>query len=366
MNVYKLTGTVLVAAVMSVAGVASAQVVTSGSGVNVVSTPVTSQITPGGNGVTVGNFSVTGNTNGAGITSFPVSVTATNGATPGNLTNCQVYNTSGSALSTGNHIVTTLGATNVFVLDTPMVVSNTGGTVNLSLRCNVAAGTPSGSTFQIAVGAPYLNQALSVRLDTAPSVPAGSQNVSLANISIDATHSANNVVFSSFPITLSAGNGGSLGNLSGCQIFNSSAGSLSAASASVNSGGATIFTLSTPLTLLAGTADMLSLNCNVGAGTSVGSTYTLSIDPASIPVTVSGTGVSVTPTAGVGAGSNGLPAATGGTVAITSSTGLPPVVTTPGVPNTGAGTLSLAALFVLALAALVALGGALYLRYEIQ
>lgn len=365
MNIYKVAGTLLVASVMSIAGVASAQAVT-GSGVTVVSTPVTNQITPGSNGVTVGNVALSGNTNGAGIVSFPVTVTATNGATPGNLTNCQFYNVNGSALNTGNNVVSTLSSSNTFVLDTPLSVS-AGATTTLSIRCNVAGGTPSNSAFQIFVGTPNLSGALSVRLDTAPSVPAGSQNVSIANISIDATHSTNSVVFSSFPITISAGNGGSLGNLTGCQIFNSSSLSpINAGSVSLNSSGATTFTLLSPMTVIAGTSDMLSLNCNVGAGALAGSTFSLSIDPASIPASIAGTGVSVTPTPGVGAGANGLPAATFGTVAVSASGAIPPVVIAPGVPNTGVGSTGLAALFILVLSALIALTGALYLRYEIR
>jgi hypothetical protein len=367
MNIYKVTASVIVLAALSVAGVASAQVVTTnGSGVTIVSTPITNQITPGGNGVTVGNFSITGNTNGAGIISVPVMVTATNGATPGNLTNCQIYNANGVALNSGNNVVSSLSATNTFVLDTPLPISS-GVTTNLSIRCNVSSATPGSSAFQLTVGATTLNGALSVRLDTAPSVPAGSQNVSLANLSIDATHSGNSVVFSSFPITISAGNGGSLGNLSGCQVFNSGSGvPVNTGSVAVNSSGTTTFTLNAPMTVLAGTAAILSLNCNVGAGASVGSTYTIAIDPTAIPATVSGTGAVITPTVGVGVGANGLPAATQGTLVISAPGDLSGVITTPGVPNTGVGTSGLEALFILVLSAMIALGGALYLRYEMR
>ncbi|MDB5238517.1 MAG: hypothetical protein JWM46_787 [Candidatus Kaiserbacteria bacterium] len=370
MNIYKVTASVAALAVLSVAGIASAQVVTTnGSGVNVVSTPVTTQITPGANGVTVGNFSITGNTNGAGIVSVPVTVTATNGATPGNLTNCQIFNANGTPLNTGSNVVSTLSATNAFVLDTPLTISG-GVTTNLSIRCNVASATPGASTFQLVVGATTLNGALSVQLDTAPSVPAGSQNVSLANISLDATHSANSVVFSSFPITLSAGNGGSLGNLTGCQIFNTAngiaAGAVLGTGTLVNNGGPTTFTLSSPITVAAGTANMLALNCNVSSGSPVGSTFTLAIDPATIPATVSGTGTSITPTVGVGIGANGLPPATSGTIVVSAPGDLSTVVTTPGVPNTGVGATGFEALFILLLSAMIAFGGALYLRYEIR
>lgn len=359
-----MTSTMLAVAIFGIAGIASAQVVTTnGSGVSVVSTPVTNQITPGGTGVTVGNFSVTGNTNGAGIVSVPVAVTATNGATPGNLTSCQIYNASGAPLTTGSNVVGTLAANNTFVLDTPLPISS-GVTTNLSIRCNVASSTPANSAFQLVIGATTLNRALSVRVDTAPSVPAGSQNVSLANISIDATHSANSVVFSTFPITITAGNGGSLGNLSACKIFNTSNGVQVGGGTVLNSGGATTFTLNAPITVLAGTADTLSLNCNVSSGAAVGSTFTISINPSSIPATIAGTGTSVTPTAGVGVGANGLPAATSGTVVVSGDVG--PVVTTPGVPNTGVGTNGMQALFVILLSALIALGGALYLRFEMR
>ncbi|MFA7309850.1 MAG: hypothetical protein WC050_02995 [Candidatus Paceibacterota bacterium] len=370
MKMNTMVGPAVAVAFLVSAGFASAQVVTALSGVNVSSSPSTT-ISPGSNGATIGTITITGDATPASITSIPVTLTTSNGGTAANLSSCQLFNSGGSSLTTGgNVVVNPVSGINTFTLDTPLQVSSAIGTTTVSVRCNVASATPSGATFQFVAGAPMLTAALNVRIDTAPSVPAGSQNVTLANISLDATHSGSGVTLSGLPLTITAGNGGTTNNLSDCRIRNASSldGSLTLGT-SVNSGGATGMTLNAPFTLAGGTADMLALTCNVALTSPVGSTFTISVAPNTIPATIAGTGTTLTPTAAVAMGPNGLPPATSGTVIVSAPTDLGGVITPtpiPGTPNTGSGGTAFDAFIILALSALVALGGAAYMRYEVR
>jgi hypothetical protein len=215
-----------------------------------------------------------------------------------------------------------------------------------------------------------------VNLDTAPTVPAGSNDVALANISLGAglTSAAR---ISAIPLAITPGNGASLANLTGCYIRNAITGGTALSNQfTLTNGSATVFTLGAPLTLAANGATMLSLACNVQPATPVGSSFTISIDPKTVVATdLSGNPISVA--AATGTGPNGLPASTSGVVTVTAFVGSTGGTTTgtgtgstgstsgtPGVPNTGAGGTASSIMFVLALAALAALMGAAYLRYE--
>jgi LPXTG-motif cell wall-anchored protein len=220
----------------------------------------------------------------------------------------------------------------------------------------------------LSAGVASLGPVLRINLDTAPSVPAGSNDVALANISVGATGANFNVT--SIPLMISTSANGSVANLSDCKIRDASNldGSLSSV-ATVTNGGATTFNFASPLFVSAGTANMLSLTCDVQPATAVGSAFVLSVTPGTVTASNASTGASVTP-AGIPAGGTGplgLPASTSGTVTV-SAVGTAPVTpgtgtdmgSTPGVPNTGLGS-SAGLLAVIAIAGIIALFGAFYL-----
>jgi hypothetical protein len=220
--------------------------------------------------------------------------------------------------------------------------------------------------FTINAASPTLGPVLRVNLDTAPSVPAGSDDVALANISFGATGASFNV--SSIPLTVTSSSNGSTANLTGCVVRNTTNPDVALTNVvSVTNGSATTFSLATPILVLAGDTQMLSLTCDVQPAAAVGSTYLIAVNPANVSATNAATGVSVTP-AGVpsgGIGPNGLPASTSGTVIIAAvnSTPVPPGTdpdTTPGVPNTGLGSAGSMALMIV-LAGIIALMGSFYL-----
>lgn len=360
----------VIASVM-IAGSASAQTVTTGAGgVGYSTTPNTSTVTPGASGASFGSIQFTGGQNAAQVTSIPVTVTPGGGATLGNLSNCQVYGPTGSSLTTGSNIVSNLGSgANTFRLDQPLTVSQGAGTTTLNVRCDVASNTPSTGTFSIAAGAPMLSSALSVNLDVAPSVPAGTQDVTLANISLDATRSGAGIRLSSIPITITAGNGATIANLTDCRVRDTSNlnGFLNSVVPMMTSGGTSSFTLTNPFTVMGGFASMLAITCDVGSATPVGGTFTISVAPNGFPAVDATTGATITPVATVGTGANGLPASTSGTVIVSApASGGTGGTGTPGIPNTGAGGQALQLLLALIASGAVAVAGATYLRYQMR
>ncbi len=357
--------------VLLVAGGAAAQ--TAGS-VNVSTTPVTSSVSSG-SGVNLGTITLAGVQGGGSVNSLPITITASNGGQASNLSNCQVFNNQGTSLTTGSNVVNTIGSgASTFTFNSPLSVNSTTGTTTLSVRCDVATSTVAGSMFTINAGAAAIGPVLRVNLDTAPSVPAGSQDVTIANISVGATGANFNV--SSIPLTITASSNGSIANLTDCKIRNTNNldGAISNV-ATVTNGAATTFTFTSPLTTLAGASHMLALTCDVQPAAAVGSTFLISVTPGSVAATNAATGASVTPVgiAAGGFGPNGLPASTSGTV-IVSAQGSTPVTPgtgtgsgtgTPGVPNTGLGG-NVALLATLVLAGMVALFGSFYLGRKQQ
>lgn len=345
------------------ASVASAQT----SGVGVTVTPGTGSVSAG-SGVNLGTITIAGPATGASVTAIPLTFTASGGASAGNLSNCQIYNNLGQPIS--GTVNPAANGTAVFTLNAAQNVNTTATTY--SVRCDVAGATPSGATFAYSAGVPTLATALSVNLDVAPSVPAGSQDVALANIFLDASNSGSTVNLSSLPITVSAGNGASVAHLSDCRVRNSGnlSGSLTSVVPSMTNGTATTYGFTTPLSIMAAGTQSFSYTCDVSAATPVGGTFTVSVTPGNVPATNASTGGSVIPTALVGVGPNGLPAATQGTVIVTavgSAIGEGPTgnTGTPGAPNTGAGGLAVQIALILALSATVAAGGAMYLRHRL-
>ncbi len=366
MNIQKIAQ-IAALSVIFVAGGAAAQ--TAGT-VNVSSTPVTTGFSAGAN-QTIGTLTLSGVNGGGSVTALPVAVTAANGGVIGNLSNCQVFNNAGTSLTSGSNVINSFSTNgNTFTLNSPLAVNASTGTMTLSVRCDVSSSTPNGSTFTLSFGAASLGPVLRINLDTAPSVPAGSNDVALANISVGATGASFNVT--SIPLTISSSANGSVGNLSDCKIRDASNLDATLSSvATVINGNVTTFNFAAPLFASAGTANMLSLTCDVQPSAAVGSTYMISVTPGNVRATNASTGAAVTPV-GIPAGGTGplgLPASTSGSV-IVSAAGTTPVTpgtstgtgtgSTPGVPNTGLGSAA-GLLSVIAIAGIIALLGAIYL-----
>ncbi len=352
---------VLFSALSVVLAASGAAAQTAGT-VNVSTTPNTSSVSSG-TGVTLGSLTLAGVQGGGEVTSLPITITGSNGGQAANLSSCQVYNANGTSLTTGTSVVNTIGAgVNTFALNSPLSVNGTTGTTTLTVRCNVAANTVAGSIFTINAGAPVLGPVLRVNLDTAPTVPAGSKGVTLANISIGATGANYNVT--SIPLMITPSTNSSTANLANCAVrdANNLDTVLSTATV-VTTGSASSFNLAIPNLITAGGAKMFSLTCDLQPATPVGSTFMISVNPSGVLATNAATGASVTPVgiAAGGVGPNGLPASTSGTV-IVSAVGTTPVEdtdTNPGIPNTGLGTN--VSLMIIAFAGLIALMGSLYL-----
>jgi hypothetical protein len=327
---------------------------------------------PAGTQVNLGTVTLTGS-GGATVTSIPLTFTSSGGAALSHLSNCQLYNTSGTSLTTGGNVVTSIGSgASVFQFNAPISVSSSPTT--LTVRCDVGSSIPSTGMFSYTVGTPTLGTgtttqptlpALSVNLDVAPSVPRGSNDVALANISLGAGTSSS-VRISSIPLDVVAGANASVTNLSDCRIRDASnvGGSLSN-SVNVLSSGATVFTLTNPIIIPAGGSEMLSFTCDVTSSTPIGGTFTISIVPGNVGATNPTTGAAITGVPATGIGPNGLPAATSGTVIVTGTVpggGGGTGTTTPGIPNTGLGGNVAMTLGILLLAGLLALGGAALMR----
>ncbi len=362
MNIKHLVGAGAVS-IMLMAGVASAQA-TGASGVNVGTSPVSGSISSG-TGVTLGTITLTGPQSGAGITGLPIVFTPGGGAATSNLSNCQVVNNA-SGQSIGS--LSTVGAgASTFNFSTPLNVTN--ATTTLTVRCDVASTIPSGGMFTIFAGTPFMAPGLGINLDTAPSVPRGSQDVALANISLGAMNSGANINISALPLTITAGNGATMSHLSDCRVRSTANLSGSVSGPITPTGGTSSFTFSPVLSVITGQSSMYALTCDVSSLTPVGGTFTISVNPSSASATNASTGATITPTGFSGTGPNGLPASTSGTVIVSAATGGTGGnggsggvgTNTPGVPNTGLGGNLATALGLLLASGLIALGGYAYL-----
>ncbi len=322
----------------------------------------------------LGTVTIPGNTQGTAAVSIPVTITS-NGGSLSNLSNCRFVNTNNVAVT--NPVGSLATGANIFTFSgNGLFAGGSAGAAVLTFRCDVAANTPSGATFTATAGAPvYVGSAsatLSVNIDTAPSVPRGSTNVALANISLGA-NTSDTVRITSIPVTVAPSAGAAVANLMNCRIRNTNDvnGSLTAMQ-TISAGGTTNFVLSTPLTVFAGTAPMLAFACDVQPATTIGSTYTISVNPSSITASNASTGAAVTATGVVGFGPNGLPASLSGSVIVSADagtgtgTGTGTSTGTPTVPDTGMGGTVALSLFALALAGLVALGSGMYLRRSLR
>ncbi len=363
MNIYKLVIPAIATGIFMTAGFASAQTVVQYGNVHVFVTPVTTALPPG-TGVTVATVQFTGLVSGAWVTSLPIAIGATGNGNVSNLTNCRLVNTSTGVALTGS--INPVSGSNTFVFNSPLSVPIGSGSVALYMRCDVASNTPSGTTFLASAGTVPFAPGMQVNFNSAPSVPAGSTDVAIANIMLDASHSTVPVSVTAIPVSIGFGSGAQAGNLSNCRIRQAIVNGLYLSSTINPSGGSQTFSLSSPLILSSGSSATLSLACDVSASTPVGGTFSLAITPSAFSATNASTGASITPTASIGFGPNGLPASTNGTVIVTSVDSAGEDTTSepsaPGVPNTGLGGGALMTLGMLLLSALLALSGAMLLR----
>ncbi|MDB5260341.1 MAG: hypothetical protein JWN37_572 [Candidatus Nomurabacteria bacterium] len=147
----KVSLSLAIAAIVAIPGLSFAQVA-SGLGVG-MTTPAS--VAAGSTNVAIANInlSATGTAGDtARIASIPVAVSFGGGANASSLENCRIVNTgTGASLTTGNNVlVGLLNGTNIFVLDTPLVVGN-GTSTNVSLVCNVTADVSPTGTITVSV-----------------------------------------------------------------------------------------------------------------------------------------------------------------------------------------------------------------------
>lgn len=346
MTVHKTAAGALVAFALT-AGIAAAQSVPM-----VTATPVqpSAALTPGAQGATVSTITLTGNQVGNyQVSSIPLTLTPGNGGAASNLANCQAFNAGGRAISGS---FSPAAGSNTISFSSPITVSAASPST-ITLRCDVASGTPAGATFQFTGGAASFAPGLAVNFVVTPQgIAPGTQDAAIALLQLDATRSSEAIRIGSLPINASF-TGAT--NYTGCQIRN-----ITNLGLGLNTGtnvvgtlgsGTNTFTLDTPLIVNAGTTATLVLTCDIASGAAVGSSAALSVIPSAIPAVTNASGASVSPAAGGPSGTIGI---TSGTFTVGSSS-------TPGVPNTGTGGNGWTTLFFLSILALVSAGGAGFL-----
>lgn len=324
---------------------ASAQTVSSSSLVSATSTPSTGTIAPGTQGATLGTIELSGLQSGTvQLSSIPLTLSTGNGASASGLSNCQLFNASGTALTTGSNMPSSVqSGTNTFTFDTPLALTQ-GSPMTLSVRCNVSSSSPSGGTFQFSAGIPTLSTGLGVNFTPATNVPRSGNNLILGFVTLNGARSGGNVNVSSIPLTVTLTGGATNTSFSNCalrNVVNISTSLNTGANAVGNIGsGVSTFTFDTPLSVPAGGIVALALTCNVTGPVPAGATALVSLNPSTVTSTVAGTGSALTPTVGLTSG--GALGTTSGTVTFFQGTATPtPTTPTPGVPNTGAGGQSL-------------------------
>lgn len=333
------------------------------AGVALAQTAPTFTFTPSasvapGQVVVVGLFSVSGES-GTQVTSVPLTVTATNGGAPQYLTNCTLTDSADNNL--GNTF-NPVAAPVTYVFSTPYQVGPNA--VSLTMRCDVAGITPIGAAFQVTAGTPIFtgttttpqtNAELRVGFAASNSVPSGTTNVAVSVIGLDATDSNAPITVTSLPVSITPNGGASAADIHSCTLRNTTNLRLSLPATQTESGTMRTFALTNPLVVTAGTQVNLALVCSVDSTVPTGSSFAIAVDPSQVGAT--GNGVVVTPAAALD--SNGLTLPTSGVVNVVSPTG-DDVPVIPGVPNTGSGGGASAAILLLSLAGLLAVGGSYY------
>lgn len=191
---------------------------------------------------------------------------------------------------------------------------------------------------------------LGITFNATPRVAAGTQD-GLVALAIMQAGTGNAIQVGSLPFTATFGGTLASGHLTDCRVRNvtSLATPLNSNAASIVGGSNTLSF--SPVTVGAGSTVTLAVTCDVASNAPVGGTLALSLNPGSVPATISGSSTTVTPVTGVAL--DGGTGATAGTVTISAQQTTPPPVI-PGVPNTGLG--GSGTLLVLALAAVFGIG----------
>lgn len=371
----RIVGGASLVAVVAFSGVASAQtaptvsgtttgpntaiVFTDGTGGSVVNG--VTRVAPGSTGQTLATIELASSqTRPVLITSVPVTISFSSGATPTNLTNCQLFNQGGAALTTGARVLNSpVNGTNTIALDNPLTIG-AGSTQRLTVRCNIASTAPAGATFTLGVATPVAAAFPATLTITSTAVPVIQDNtVTIPNVTFgmlrfDAAGSSSDIRITAIPFTASTIGAATASSVSNCQLFDSNGVALNSGA---NAGGTVVtgqnsITLNTPFTMAVNGSATLALRCTVLPGTG----GTIVIFPGAgtpFPATPTTPGLPITVTFTTFATS---PVALGGTGG--------PVVdpTIPGVPSTGLGTRGIELAGIMAALAAVLVGGGIYLR----
>lgn len=211
-----------------------------------------------------------------------------------------------------------------------------------------ATTTPSGPAFGVLVS-------------PTPVVRPGTGDALLALVILSAERSNSAIQIQSLPVSMSFSGGLNAASLTDCRVRNVTSLATSLNTSGVNATSeVNTFNFSSSLQTDAGRTTTLALTCDVDSMAPVGGTILLSVTPANISATVSGSSTSVTPTTGFTL--NGNLGATSGSVLVSSAAN-PGGPVIPGVPNTGFGDDS--NLMILAASALAIILGAVLLRRRI-
>lgn len=293
------------------------------------------------------------------VNSVPLNLSVSGGALANNLSNCQIYNSSGasSTQALGSSISPSSGQ-NSFAFSSPLTV-NSGSPITLQIRCDVNPGTASGGVFQFTagsgIGSSTSGGAIAAQADFVKSIPAGLSNAIIGIITLDATRSSQPVVVTSVPISVSASGGADLSALRNCSLNTMAGASLTTGGNVVTAiTGSNMLRLDTPLTIPAGQGMLLVMRCNVSSTVPVGSSLTVSLAPSSFQATSNGAPVMVTQ----GFLSTGVMGTNSGVINVTpagTSQGSVGTPTTPGTPNTGLGGDAMTYYLMLGLTAVVAI-----------
>lgn len=347
---YTLPLAALVAVLLVTPAFASAQTVGSGY-VTISTSPSNNSYAPGSVSANMGTLTLSANQPGSyQVASIPLALATAGGGSTAYLSNCQLLNSSGAAITTNGNGLSSLSTTgnNTFNLDSPISVTY-GSPVTLRLTCNIASTAQTGGTYAFTPvsvtsttsGTPTIG----ARLTTFPTVTPGEMNAPIALVTVNpGSTSGTSATISSFPLMITYGNGLTSSYLSNCHTTYAGSTLDSSSSGALNSGTNTI-TLNSPLTATGGSAAMpLLYSCTISAAAPVGGTIGISFSPASIVASNASNGFPITVAQGIDP-TTGMPGVLSGTTRIvasgsggTSTGTLPPGDQPPlGAPNTGDG-----------------------------
>lgn len=186
-----------------------------------------------------------------------------------------------------------------------------GNTISLG-----AFGAVTMNTMTIRPGVLVIGPATSPASQT---ITPGGSSVLMANISLDAGQSGEDLRISSVPATLTIGGGAALTELTACQIFDG-ANAITTGSNTVNpTAAANVFVLDNPVTITKGTVKTLGIKCNVSGSATNNGTFVWSPGGAAFDTSFSVSGA----TSGVSLDNDQL----NGDDAVTATSGTAPTFT---------------------------------------